>query len=189
MSNKELIKISKLITIKNENKFKEYLNRPVESGFKAEITDKTVKVSADYTGFVYKHRREVIEKEQIMQAIKQLRRLAKANETKLKGINKLTKFINSNYCDYLNEVEDYNMKFDILKQSWSGYKVHEGYSDDEFLHNYLIPLRWELDKMTYRNTNLGMFESKYSRLKELIWTLDSELKNETNYHTTYTVLA
>ena len=55
--------------------------------------------------------------ELIMQAIKQLRRLAKANETKLKGINKLSKFINSNYCDYLNEVENYNMKFDILKQS------------------------------------------------------------------------
>ena len=52
----ELKQVKKMMELKNEGKFKEYLSRPVVSGYKAEITDKKVEVSADYTGFVYKYK-------------------------------------------------------------------------------------------------------------------------------------
>ena len=81
----ELQTIKKMMELKNEGKFKEYLSRPVVSGYKAEITDKKVEVSADYTGFVYKYKRTIIEKEDFKEVLKQLRKLGKYNETNLRN--------------------------------------------------------------------------------------------------------
>lgn len=179
----ELQTIKKMMELKNEGKFEEYLSRPVVSGYKAEITDKKVEVSADYTGFVYMYKREIIEKDEFKEELKKLRKLGKYNETKLKGINKVGKYIEDNYYEYLKEVEDYNAGFESLRKQWEGYEVHEGFSDDEFLNEYLLPLGWKLDKKLYRNTKLSMFESKYSELKDYVRTLDSELSGESHYHT------
>ena len=108
----ELKQVKKMMELKNEGKFEEYLSRPVVSGYKAEITDKKVEVSADYTGFVYMYKREIIEKDEFKEELKKLRKLGKYNETKLKGINKVGKYIEDNYYEYLKEVEDYNAGFE-----------------------------------------------------------------------------
>ena len=115
----ELQTIKKMMELKNEDKFKEYLSRPVVSGYKAEITDKKVEVSADYTGFVYKYKRTIIEKEDFKEVLKQLRKLGKYNETKLKGINKVGRYIEDNYYDYLKEVVEYNAEFERLRNDWA----------------------------------------------------------------------
>lgn len=179
----ELKQVKKMMELKNEGKFEEYLSRPVVSGYKAEITDKKVEVSADYTGFVYKYKRTIIDKEDFKEVLKQLRKLGKYNETKLKGINKVGRYIEDNYYDYLKEVVEYNAEFERLRNDWEGYEVHEGFSDDEFLHEYLLPLGWKLDKKLYRNTKLSRLEDKYSELKGYVRTLDSELSGESHYHT------
>ena len=89
----KLIEISKLITVKDEDRFKEYLNRPVVSGFYTNITDKTIETGSDSTRFVHRHKKEIIKKEEFLQAIKQLRSLGKFNKTKLRGIKALSKLM------------------------------------------------------------------------------------------------
>lgn len=185
----KLIEISKLIAITNEDRFKEYLNRPVVSGFYTNITDKAIETGFDSTRFVHRYKKEIIKKEEFLQAVKQLRSLGKFNKTKLKGINKLTKFADDNYYDYLKEVTEYNIKFENLKQGWSNYEIHVGYRDDEFFNNYLQPLNFVLNKMVYRNTSLSRFEIKYHELQQAIKELDGQLSGESSYHTTSMIVA
>lgn len=149
--------------------YKHYLERPVLSGFKAEMNDTKINVESDGTTFVNREIDLPLELSGIEDKATQVRRLAKKKHCKLVGINKSIAQAEENYERYYLDVVEAMKLFNQLCNGWYGYEVHDGYSEDIYYNQYLQELEFKLQKMHYMNTLL-------MRYKAFAWTLDNAIK-------------
>lgn len=159
--------------------YKHYLERPVLSGFNAEINDTKITVESDGTTFVNRKIDLPLEFANIEDKASQVRRLAKNKHCKLVGINKSMAQAEENYEQYYLDVVEAMEMFTQLCNGWYGYKIHDGYSEDTYYNNYLQELEFKLQRMHYMNTLL-------MRYKAFMWALDNTIKklNDDNHHYT-----
>lgn len=162
MSTKDLnlYRAADRVTITDD--YKEYLDRPVIAGFKADITETHILVECEGITFVNCSMDLPIDLSTIEDKVSLVRKLARERGCKLVGINKALKAARDNYETYYGEIVKAMDTFRQLCAGWTGYVLHKGFDEDPYYNDYLQPLRFKLERMHWMNT-LIMRYRKFSR--------------------------
>lgn len=128
------------------------------------------------TTFSTKVRKNYIDQMEFINLIKELKREARKNGTKLKGINKLLEYINENYSHYNTEFTKYDEMFDVLAILWEQNvnNIKTGYRDNVIHHEIISKYEGDIERMLYGNCVITIFEERYNRLRKIL----NEIKEE-----------
>lgn len=163
-----------------EKNFKAYL-RGKELEMQKKLKDNRLEISCEEacTSFSHRNRQSLHSQKEFLALAKEIRKVAKEKQVRLKGLNKLTGKVKDDelYSQYEKEVLDYNSKFDQLSHKWSTWNLHKGFSADIYYKNKLEPLEFALQKYRYRNTKISQFNDMYYRLSQVL----NILKSQQNY--------
>lgn len=140
------------------------------------VTEDYIRITSDCTSFVNRSQIQVIELEELLNSVKQLRKICKDNGTQIKGAIKSVKLIKEMYPKYQDQVNTYRENFNTLGKLWENHDLHFGYGQDEFYKDTLQELEFGLQKMNYRNTELFQVREFFSRINEYIEKIESGAK-------------
>lgn len=147
-----------------KNAYKKYQQSNNVIELEKNISDTLIDVSSDSTNFIYYEIKELYTIEYLNEYLKNIRKTAKENNIKLKGINKVSKWIKENHNDYIQEKEKEVALFNELKEFWKDKKIKVGYSNDLEYKEYQKKY-FELQNMRKRKTTLGKINEFVSRYR------------------------
>lgn len=113
----------------------------------------------------------------ILDNIKYLKRLAKENNIKLVGINKLRQKVISLFPIYFKEAHQYMNLFKELSRDWENHDMRQGWSDDKFYQEVLKPKYFKLQNMKKYKTPIKEYTQIHNRIVECI----KEINNGKEY--------
>ena len=155
---------SEVYTFLEKNAYKKYQQSNNVIELEKNISDTLIDVSSDSTNFIYYEIKELYTIEYLNEYLKNIRKAAKENSIKLKGINKVSKWIKENHNDYIQEKEKEVALFNELKEFWKDKKIKVGYSNDLEYKEYQKKY-FELQNMRKRKTTLGKINEFVSRYR------------------------
>lgn len=179
MSTKDLNLYRAAEHVKVTDTYKEYLNRPVVSGFNADMGSTHILIECDGTVFVNRSMDLPIDLSAIEDKASQVREAARVQGCKLSGLTKSMKEARGSYEEYYGEVVKAMDAFRQLCDGWVGYKIHEGYGDDTYYTDYLEPLEFKLQRMHFMNTLLMKYLNFSRALDECLASLNDSSQHYT----------
>lgn len=128
------------------------------------------------TNFVNKKRKPYIELNQILELIKEIRKLSREQKVKIKGINRLKESVHSLHEEYSKEYRKYDEAFDILAVLWLDHvdKLKIGTRDDVIYQEVILKHQFDLEKYSYQSSIISRIGNIYSRL----YKTSKQLKGE-----------
>lgn len=128
------------------------------------------------TRFVNLKRKPYIELNQILELIKEVRKLSREQKVKIKGINRLKERVHNLHEEYSKEYRKYDEAFDILAVLWLNHvdKLKIGTRDDVIYQEVILKHQFDLEKYSYQSSILSRVDNIYSRL----YNTSKQLKRE-----------
>lgn len=134
------------------------------------INKNEIKVSTSNTSFVNLTRKDYIHRAEFEELIKEVRREARGIGAKLKGINKLSEFINENYHKYFVRFNDYDETFDVLVLLWEQnvHNIKVGYSDNAIYNKVLKKYEFGIQRYFDQDSILNQYHSYFYKLQNIL---------------------
>lgn len=133
-----------------------------------------VRIPEASTLLVNMTRKEYIDETSIRNLIKDFKEKAREQGVKLKGINKLTQYVNDSYHDYFRNFKKYDELFDEFVILWENHVNHfrTGYRDDVIYQNVLSRYPNVINNMWNRNGALYRITDYYYKMQNLLESMD-----------------
>lgn len=110
-----------------------------------------------------------ISKEDMMEKAKQVAKLAKEHDVKLRGRNKLYKKIREDYGRYETAVLEYQRVYNELKEKCENKTFYLGYSADYYYNQEILKNgQFKLQRMLYGTEPISQFHNKAKKLDSLL---------------------
>ncbi|MDK7284479.1 hypothetical protein [Staphylococcus pettenkoferi] len=128
------------------------------------------------TIFVNLKRKPYIELNQILELMKEVRKLSREQKVKIKGINRLKERVHNLHEEYSKEYRKYDEAFDILAVLWLNHvdKLKIGTRNDVIYQEVILKHQFDLEKYSYQSSILSRVDNIYSRL----YNTSKQLKRE-----------
>lgn len=150
----EVISNSDIYPYLEKNQYMQYQNNDPIKYVEKIVTQEKILVTSEHSGHFNLTNVKVLTENELLNMVRNYKKLCKEHNVKLLGANKRMKWIKDNYNEYISQAEEFQGLFNDLTNKINNHTLRVGYSVD-FEYSEMQKIHSKLSKMKYNNTTLG----------------------------------
>ena len=150
----EIVTNSDIYPYLEKNQYMQYQNNDPIKYVEKIVTQEKILVTSEHTGHFNLTNVKILTEKELLNMVRNYKKLCKEQNVKLVGANKRMKWIKDNYNEYISQAKEFQALFNDLANKINNHTLRVGYSID-FEYSEMQKINSKLSKMKYNSTVLG----------------------------------